>query len=90
MPGWHACGVVVDFVRRLAQVIEFESGGLKYQTLTRSGLTIMFAHMPSQVRNYSIIQVGVSNGATEPITVRPGGFPVRIYGRKCCECDACR
>ena len=58
----------------LAQVIEFESGGLKYQTLTRSGLTIMFAHMPSQVRNYSIIQVGVSNGATGPVTVRPEDF----------------
>ena len=29
-----------------AQVIEFESNGLKYQTLTRSGVTVMFAIMP--------------------------------------------
>jgi hypothetical protein len=63
-----------------AQVIEFESGGLKYQTLTRNGLTVMFAHMPTQVRNYSIIQVGVSNGAAEPISVRPEDFHFEFAG----------
>jgi len=57
-----------------AQVIEFESGGLKYQTLTRDGVTIMFAHLPSQVREYSIIQVAVSNGSTLPWTIRPEDF----------------
>jgi hypothetical protein len=57
-----------------AQVIEFESGGLKYQTLTKSGITIMFAHLPSQVREYSIIQVAVSNGSNQPWLVRPEDF----------------
>ncbi|MCW5980113.1 MAG: hypothetical protein KIT09_18670 [Bryobacteraceae bacterium] len=57
-----------------AQVVEFESGGLKYQTLTRNGLTIMFAHMPAQVRTYSIVQVAASNGSPEPVVVRPEDF----------------
>ena len=57
-----------------AQVIEFESGGLKYQTLTRSGLTVMFAHLPSHVREYVIIQVAISNGAQATHTIRPEDF----------------
>ena len=57
-----------------AQVIEFESGGLKYQTLTRNSLTVMFAHLPSNVREYSILQVAISNGALTPWTVRPEDF----------------
>ena len=58
----------------LAQVVEFESGGLNYQTLTKGGLTIMFAHMPTRVRHYGIIQVAISNGSTAPATVRPEDF----------------
>jgi len=42
-----------------AQVIEFESGGLRYKTLTRNGVTIMFASLPAQVREYSILQIAV-------------------------------
>jgi len=57
-----------------AQVIEFESGGLKYQTLTRNGVTLMFAHLPTHVREYAILQVAVSNGAQAPYTVRPEDF----------------
>ncbi len=57
-----------------AQVIEFESGGLKYQTLSRNGVTIMYAHLPSQVREYSIVQVAVSNGASTACSVRPEDF----------------
>jgi len=60
------------------QAIEFESGGLKYQTLTRSGLTIMFAHMPAKVREYSILQVAVSNGSEVPIKVSPEDFQIEI------------
>jgi hypothetical protein len=56
------------------QVIEFESGGLKYQTLTRSGVTVMYAHMPSHVREFSILQVAVSNGAKAPYMIRPEDF----------------
>ena len=57
-----------------AQVIEFESGGLKYQTLSKNSVTVMFAHLPSHVLDYSILQVAVSNGAKTPYTVRPEDF----------------
>ncbi|MBI3680536.1 MAG: hypothetical protein HY235_09085 [Acidobacteria bacterium] len=57
-----------------AQVIDFESGGLKYKTLTRNGVTIMFAHLPSRVREYSIIQVAVSNGSQIPWVVKTEDF----------------
>ncbi len=54
-----------------AQVIEFESGGLKYQTLTKSSVTVMFAHLPARVHEFAIIQVAVSNGAQSAVVVRP-------------------
>jgi hypothetical protein len=57
-----------------AQVIEFESGGLKYKALTRNGLTIMVANLPAHVREYSIVQVAVSNGASISWTVKPEDF----------------
>ncbi len=57
-----------------AQVIEFESNGLKYQTLTKSGVTIMFAQMPSHLHTYAIIQVAVSNGSGGPYVIRPEDF----------------
>ena len=72
--GTCAIAALLLCVSGFAQVIEFESGGLKYQTLTKGGITIMFAHLPSQVREYSIIQVAVSNGSTEPWVVRPEEF----------------
>jgi len=57
-----------------AQVIEFENGGLRYQTLTRRGVTVMYAHMPAHVREFTILQVAVSNGAPGPYTIRPEDF----------------
>lgn len=57
-----------------AQVIEFESGGYKYQTLTRNGLTVMFAALPSLVRQYAVLQVAISNGSRVAYTVRPDDF----------------
>lgn len=57
-----------------AQVIEFESNGLKYQTLTRGGVTVMFAAMPNSVREYAVIQAAISNGSPAPHTVRPEDF----------------
>jgi hypothetical protein len=57
-----------------AQVIEFESGGLKYKALTRAGLTIMVAQLPTQVREYAILQVSVSNGSPITWTVKPEDF----------------
>jgi hypothetical protein len=57
-----------------AQVIEFESGGLKYLTQTKSGVTIMFAHLPSHLRDYWVVQAAVSNGSSQVWTVRPEDF----------------
>jgi hypothetical protein len=61
-----------------AQVIEFESNGLKYQTLTRSGVTVMFAQLATHIHEYAIVQVAVSNGASSPYFIRPEDF---IYVR---------
>jgi len=56
------------------QVIEFDNRGLHYQTLTRRGVTVMFAHMPTHLREFSILQVAVSNGSQTPYTIRPEDF----------------
>ena len=64
-----------------AQVIEFESNGLKYQTLTKSGVTIMFATLPQRLHAYAILQVAVSNGSKAPYIIRPEDFTyVRLDG----------
>lgn len=57
-----------------AQVIEFEQNGLKYQTLTRGDVTVMFAHMPQHLKGYSMLQVAIANGSKLPCTVRPEDF----------------
>ena len=57
-----------------AQVIEFEANGLKYQTLTRGGVTVMFAHLPGTVRDHAIMQVAVSNGSDRAYIFRPDDF----------------
>src|SRR5690242_16552294 len=57
-----------------AQVIEFESNGLKYQTLTKSGVTVMWASLQSHLHTYAIIQVAVSNGSGGPYVIRPEDF----------------
>lgn len=57
-----------------AQVIEFESNGLKYQTLTRSGVTIMWTPLSSHLRNYAILQAAISNGSNGPYVIRPEDF----------------
>src|SRR5258706_3428708 len=71
---WRALFGLLMALPGSAQVIEFESGGLKYQTLTRNGVTVMFAHLPTHVREYSILQVAISNGAQAPCTIRPEDF----------------
>lgn len=60
-----------------AQIIEFESNGLKYQTLTKSGVTVMFANLPSQIKGYTVFQVAVSNGSKYLTTVDPEDFHFR-------------
>lgn len=59
-----------------AQVIQFDSNGLHYQTLTRSGVTIMFAHLPVRLHEHSIIQVDISNGSAGPYVIRPEDFSI--------------
>jgi len=63
-----------------AQVIEFESGGLKYQALTKDGLTIMVAPLSAQVRDYTVVQVAIQNGGKTPYTIRPEDFLYRPEG----------
>jgi hypothetical protein len=57
-----------------AQIIEFESGGYRYQTLTKNGVTIMFAQLPEHVREFSILQVAVANGSKSPCSIKPEDF----------------
>src|SRR5215472_17329529 len=56
------------------QVIPFESNGLRYQALTKSGVTVMFALMPLYVHGYAVVQVAVSNGSAGPYSIRPEDF----------------
>jgi hypothetical protein len=56
------------------QVIEFESNGLKYQTLTKRGVTVMFAPLGAHLHDFRIIQVAVSNGSAGPYIIRPEDF----------------
>jgi hypothetical protein len=60
-----------------AQVIDFESNGLHYKTLTKSGVTVMFAYLPSHVKDYAIVQVSISNGSPVSWTVKPEDFTHR-------------
>jgi hypothetical protein len=71
-----ACSVVfllLTFPAR-PQVIEFESNGLKYQTLTKSAVTIMFAPLAYRLKEYAAIQVSVANGSQSPYIIRPEDF----------------
>jgi hypothetical protein len=71
------CAFALLFLVCLAapsQVIQFESNGLKYQTLTKRGVTVMFAPLPSHVREFIIIQAAISNGSTAPYVIRPENF----------------
>jgi hypothetical protein len=67
---------VLQFVIPAAQsqVIEYEANGLKYQTLTRSGLTVIVTQMPNHVAGFGLVQVSVANGSGTYWTVQPEGF----------------
>lgn len=60
-----------------AQIIDFESNGLHYKTLTKGGVTVMFAYLPSHLKEYSILQVSVSNGSPIGWVVKPEDFSYR-------------
>ncbi len=59
------------------QVITFETNGLHYQTLTKGGLTIMFAQLPILTKDYAVLQVAISNGAKTSWNVKPDDFTFR-------------
>jgi hypothetical protein len=75
-PGLARCAAMFVGVCLCApgQVIEFESKGLKYQTLTKRGVTVMYAHLAAHMHEFSILQVAVSNGSPGPYTIRPEDF----------------
>jgi hypothetical protein len=60
-----------------AQVIEFENNGLRYQTQTKGGVTIMYAHLPAPTKEYSVLQVAVSNGSKVTWVIKPEDFAFR-------------
>jgi len=57
-----------------AQAIEVQNKGLTYQTLTKSGVTVMFNHLQGNLHQYVIVQVAVSNGSQGPYIIRPEDF----------------
>ena len=57
-----------------AQVIEFLSNGLKYQVLTRQGLTLMYAPLPLTVRDFAVLQIAFSNGSEHNWFVKSTDF----------------
>ena len=62
------------------QTIEFLSNGLKYQALTRDGLTIMYAPLPLKVRNFAVMQVAFNNGSGHDWLIQPTDFYYETSG----------
>jgi hypothetical protein len=60
-----------------AQIIPFESNGLLYKTLTKGGVTVMFAYLPAHLKEYSIMQVSIANGSPISWAVKPEDFTYR-------------
>jgi hypothetical protein len=71
---WRRVLLLLSIATAHAQIIEFESGGLKYKTLTHNGVTVMFAPLPIHVRDFAILQVAISNGSQVSWAVRPEDF----------------
>ena len=73
---WAACAMITAQITS-AQIIPFESNGLLYKTLTKGGVTVMFAYLPAHLKEYSIMQVSISNGSPISWAVRPEDFSYR-------------
>jgi hypothetical protein len=69
-----ALSAVLSAASASAQVIEYESNGLKYQTTTRKGLTVIVTHLPNHVAGFGLIQVSIANGSQVYWTINPEGF----------------
>lgn len=72
--GAALCALVLSAQSLAAQIIPFESNGLLYKTLTKGGVTVMFAYLPAHLKEYSIMQVSVANGSPISWTIRPEDF----------------
>jgi hypothetical protein len=69
-----ACWVGPTVERLCAQVIEYEANGMKYQTLSHQGLTVIVTQMPDHVAGFSLFQISVSNGSDRYWMVDPEKF----------------
>jgi hypothetical protein len=74
MRAGYASSLLLALAVSPAQIIEFESGGLHYQTQTKGGVTVMFAALPVAIREFAVIQVAISNGSNRDWTFRPQDF----------------
>jgi hypothetical protein len=54
--------------------VQFDSRGMEYDALTHEGITVMFAHLPPHIKDFSILQVTVTNGSLVSWTVKPSDF----------------
>ncbi len=52
----------------------FESHGLEYEAITKDGITVMFAQLPSRLKDFIITQVTVTNGSLVSWTAKPNDF----------------
>jgi hypothetical protein len=59
---------------RPATPIDFESRGMRYEALTQDGITVMYALLPPRIKDYSILQVTVTNGSEVSWTVKTSDF----------------
>jgi hypothetical protein len=69
-----ACVALLAAAYLYGQVIEYEANGLKYQTLSRKGLTLIVTRMPNHVAGFGLFQVSISNGSDIYWTVQPEDF----------------
>ena len=57
-----------------AQVIEYENNGIRYQTATRAGLTVILSQLQGNVAGFAMVQVSISNGSQAARIIRPEDF----------------
>ncbi len=75
---WLATVLLAAPVALFGQVIEYESGGVKHQTLTRKGVTVNFATTSAHVHEYAMIQVSVANGGDIYSNIKPEDFSLTM------------
>ena len=64
-------GLIWSSLDASAQVIAFENNGLKYQSLTRSGVTVMCARLPAELKEWGLVQIAIENGSDAYVTISP-------------------